>query len=178
MDPFVGEIKMFAFGFVPQGYAACDGTIMQVSQNQALNSLIYNQFGGDGRTTFALPDMRGRAPMNFSTMRPFPGQVTSIVKVADKGGAETVTLGLNQTPIHTHQAYGANAAATKSAVKGNLIAQPSGGINIYAPAASAVISLNPASITASPTPTGHNNMQPYSVVNFCIALVGLYPPRQ
>ena len=179
MDPFLGEVKMFSFPFVPAGYAACDGAIMQITQNAALYSLIGIYYGGDGKATFALPDLRGRLPMNFSTANPFPAPVPNVVRMGEKAGAEGVALTATQVPAHTHQAYGAAVASNKSALKGNLLAEPTGGINIYAPANSPTTALNSGSITPTGGSAAHNNMQPYLVVNFCIAISNaLYPPRQ
>lgn len=169
-DPFLSEVRMFGFKYAPKGWALCDGQLLPIAQNQALYALLGTTYGGDGQVEFALPDLRGRAPIHFGDG----------VKQGVAAGAENVTLQSSQMPAHTHQATGATdtfnsrnyddtvfTAATDTGTQ-----QPS---NVYGPA-SATVTLG-ASITAAGGSQPHDNMQPSLVVNFCIATVGVFPSR-
>lgn len=179
MEPFVGEIKMFTFNWAPSGWAKCDGTQLNVQQNVALFSLLGNKFGGDGRTTFNLPDLRGQIPVGQGRS-PVTGAIYSI---GNKGGTETVTLTSAQMPAHAHAtnvlATTGNfplPAANLFAVPGQYQTNPT--TPLYAPKGSNTpVALN----TAAVTPSGgaaHTNMQPWAVTNYCIATTGNYPSRQ
>lgn len=184
-DPFVGEIKIWAFNWAPIGWALCDGAILQVSQNQALASLLSNQFGGDGRTTFGLPDLRGRTPIGTGPSTDTPtNYVTGKVY-----GVETVTLNATNVPSHTHAVTANPVNGTLTFPSGNNFAtvvpqlptttQP---FNVYLPNASGAAipnpqALAPATVSTSGGNQPHNNMQPFTVLNFCIATTGYYPPR-
>ena len=169
MDPFLGEIRAFSFGQVPKGWAACAGQMMSISQNQALFSLLGTYYGGDGVTTFALPDLRGRAPVGS-------GQGTSgtTLPIGATLGSETVALTAAQIPSHTHAVLGITAAATTNVPTGAALAQTTDAE--YAPPGGA--SMNAAAVsTGGGSGVGHNNMQPSLAVSWCIATSGIFPSR-
>jgi len=170
-DPFTGEIRVFGFNFPPKDWAACDGTIIPISQNPNLFSLLGNTYGGDGRTTFALPDLRGRAVMG-----PVGGALN------DPQGSPTVTLTPAQIPAHVHTAYADNSQPASTTAAERLPARFRVTYN------QAFIATNdsptPTMTTLSPQAVGstgdsqaHDNMQPYLVANYCICLKGNYPAR-
>ena len=166
-EPFLAEIRMVGFNFAPRGWAFCDGQILPINQNQSLYSLLGTTYGGDGRTSFALPDLRGRVPIHVGSS---DGVHHSIEK---KSGEETHTLAANEMPQHTHNIQASASAATSSDPTGTVLAQST---QIYGSPANMV-----AMISGTMTNTGggqaHENMQPYLAVNFCIALQGLFPSR-
>lgn len=177
-EPFVGEIRLFSFNYAPQGWALCNGALLPIYQNQALYSLIGMTFGGDG-TNFALPDLRGRVPIPPGT-NPVSGNT---VKAGTQDGSETVTLTTAQIPPHTHPVYAnnmnADIASPISTASGFIWAEAddpgSNLLNAYAPSANATMAASAISTAGGSQP--HDNMQPYLVVNYCIALTGVYPPR-
>lgn len=167
MEPFIAEIRMVAFGFPPRGWAFCDGQLIAISQNSALFSILGTTYGGDGRTTFGLPDLRGRTPIQQGS-----GPGLSTYRLGQKGGSENVTLTANQTPSHTHGMQGNNADATGGDPAGNLpaaVSKPA-----YANAG-AMAAMNAAAVTNSGGSQHHTNTQPTLAVYFCIALVGIFP---
>lgn len=167
-QPYLGEIRIFGGNFAPQGWAFCDGTVLPIAQYDALYALIGTTYGGDGQTTFALPDLRGRLPLHQGTGQSSytPGQV---------GGAESVTLTPNQLPAHTHTLLSGGGSALSPA---NAYPGVAAGTNseVYG-AAIGLTGFNPATITASPGGQPHDNFQPYLCLNFIIALVGIFPSR-
>jgi len=165
--PFLGEIKLVSFAFPPKGWALCSGQILPINQNQALFSLLGTNYGGDGRTTFRLPDLRGRAPMHMGNG----------VALGELAGTEAVTLVASQMPPHTHGLTGTSDLAN-AAVPGGAqpAAKPRGGINRYAPSGSNT-AMAPTAIAAKGGTQPHNNMQPYAVLNWVIALQGIFPSR-
>jgi microcystin-dependent protein len=169
-NPFVAEIRIFPFNFAPTGWAFCDGQILPLSQNTALFSLLGTTYGGDGKSTFALPDMQGNAPMH-----PGQGAGLSLHDLGETGGSQTVTLLESEIPLHSHAMSGESQVnANKSAPgPGTSFARAVGG-TIYQTTSDVIM----GSVVA---PAGgdqpHNNMQPYLTLNFCIALQGVYPPR-
>lgn len=177
-EPFLGQIQMFGFNFNPRGWAKCDGQLLPISQNSALFSLLGTQYGGDGRTTFGLPGLRGRVPIHQGNG---PGLLPK--SIGSKGGQETVALNATEIPSHTHSATG-NAKA--AAGRGNNTA-PAGrtwaGLareNAYSDAtADTDMMADNVEVTVGNTggSQSHNNMQPYLTVNFCIALTGIFPSR-
>jgi microcystin-dependent protein len=184
VDPYIGEIKLWSFAWAPTGWLLCDGTMMQVAQNQALFSLINNSFGGDGRTTFALPDLRGRTPVGVGVSPADPSVTYNKNGLA--GGVEKVTLSAAQVPAHVHTVAAVAAPGTQAVPTGNLLAsvvsQTAGSttdFSLYQPAGSTqTVALNSGSVSVSGGGSSHSNMQPYMVVNFCICTTnGLYPPR-
>ena len=171
-EPFVGEIRMFAGNFAPQGWAFCDGQLLAVSQNDALFSLLGTIYGGDGRTTFGLPDMRGRLPMHAGT-----GPGLSPRRLGAKFGAENVTLTVNQMPSHTHSVGGNNVAGSSSSPSG-YFAKDVSNSNLYINSLSSTrTSMSSNMITNSGGSGSHTNLMPYLCVNFIIALYGIYPSR-
>jgi microcystin-dependent protein len=169
-EPFVGEIRMFAGNFAPRGWAFCDGQLLAVSQNDALFSLLGTIYGGDGRTTFGLPDLRGRIPVHAGH-----GPGLSERRLGSLGGQESVTLTVNQLPSHTHPLHGAASPATDTRPVGNAPAQ--------APLADVWSSRSQDTQLAAATvaPVGgsrtHTNLMPFLCVHFIIALVGIYPSQ-
>lgn len=171
-EPLLGEIRLFPFDFAPVGWHLCDGSELQIIQNQALYSLLGITFGGNGTTTFNLPDLRGRVPMH-------QGAVLFTAPRGQAGGSEGVTLSAAQMPQHTHAAIGSSAVATMAGKTpvGNVWATvSSGGATPYAPGNSNnVVSMYPA--VQSVGGAAHSNMQPSMTLNYCIAMQGYYPPR-
>lgn len=164
-EPFVGEIRLFSFGVIPKGWAACNGQILQISQNQALFTILSNRFGGDGRTTFALPDLRGRTPLNISGDYP----------IATIGGEAAHMLTNAEMPQHTHAVHGDSTLAALPSPEGNVWGTTAAARPIYSSTANVKMSSN--AIGAVGSNQAHNNMQPHSAVSFCIALSGFYPSR-
>lgn len=166
-EPFLAEVRMVGFNFAPRGWAFCDGQILPINQNQSLYSLLGTTYGGDGRTTFALPDLRSRSPMHRGS-----GHV-----LGQKSGFETVTLSQAEMPNHNHVLRGRDTAATGFSPADNELANVDAAFDdVYAPSGGNV---NMASGTIANVGGGqaHNNMQPYLALNFCIALQGLFPSR-
>lgn len=174
-DPFVAEIRIFPFNFAPKGWAFCDGQLLPISQNTALFSLLGTTYGGDGKSTFALPDLQGRAPM-----QPGQGQGLSLHDLGEESGSETVTLLTSEMPAHAHNVGRATDQPANSptpvanvwALGGSVRAV----VNLYNPGApTAAMKSDIIQVTGSSFP--HNNMQPYLTLNFCIALQGVFPQR-
>ena len=169
-EPFVGEIRMFGFNFAPQGWAQCNGQLLPISQNTALFSLLGTTYGGDGRTTFALPDMRSRVPV---CQGQGPGH--SSYAEGQAGGAETVTLAAAQMPGHTHPVKASSSAAASDQPEGRALARSASHIYTAKPDASTVMNADMLGDAGGSQP--HDNIQPYLAVNFCIALSGIFPSR-
>jgi microcystin-dependent protein len=169
-EPFVGEIRMFGFGFAPQGWALCNGQLLPISQNTALFSLLGTTYGGDGRTTFALPNMQSRVPV---CQGQGPG-LSSYVE-GQAGGAETVTLAAAQMPGHTHPVKASSSAAGSDQPGGRALARSASHIYTAEPDTSTVMNADMLGGAGGSQP--HGNIQPYLAVNFCIALTGIFPPR-
>ncbi|MFJ7406770.1 MULTISPECIES: phage tail protein [unclassified Lysinibacillus] len=163
-DPFVGEIKLFSFRRVPRGWALCDGQLLSINTNQALFSLLGITYGGNGVTTFALPDLRGRVPIH----------VGNGVTLGQKAGQETHTLTSNEMPAHTHVVTASAESATLKVATGNVWGTTT--VNMYA-SNQLNTHMNAQALSPSGNSQSHQNMQPYSVANYCIALIGIYPPR-
>lgn len=169
-EPFVGEIRMFAGNFAPRGWAFCDGQLLAVSQNDALFSLLGTIYGGDGRTTFGLPDCRGRIPIHAGH-----GPGLSERRLGAKGGAEKVTLTVNQLPSHGHPMQASSEAATTANPQGEVLAETLTD-RVYRPD-SADTNMASSSVTNTGGSRSHTNEMPYLCVHFIIALVGIYPSR-
>jgi microcystin-dependent protein len=171
-DPFVAEIRVVGFNFAPLGWATCDGQLMPISQNTALFSLLGTTYGGDGKSTFALPDLQGRAPMH-----PGQGAGLSLRDLGEEGGTETVTLLQNEMPAHTH-ALSANAlpaSASLAAPTQGLGRSVGGSAYKASPPATAAMSPQAVGLTGGDSP--HNNLMPYLTLNYIIALQGVFPAR-
>ncbi|MGJ8570401.1 MAG: phage tail protein [Hoeflea sp.] len=170
-EPFLAEVRLMGFNFAPRGWAFCDGQILPINQNQSLYSLLGTTYGGDGRTSFALPDLRGRTPIH--TGRSNGGGDHTL---GQRSGEETHTLGANEMPQHDHVAHASSANGDQLNPTGAILAAAA---NLYAPAAASPVRQPVASSTVAHVGGGqaHENMQPYIAVNFCIALRGLFPSR-
>lgn len=180
MEPFVGEITLFAFGKTPQGWLPCNGQILNITQYVVLASLLGNAYGGDGKTTFALPDLRGRVVVNQGSSTTTPSSITTPYKVGFAAGAESVTLTTSNIPPHTHSLEVVNIAPNTDNPVGTLLAQANA--NIYASgsaaaAAATLVTLAPGSVSIAGSSYPHENRQPSLALQFCIATVGLYPSR-
>lgn len=171
-EPFIAEIRIFAGNFAPRGWAFCDGQLLPVSQNTALFSLIGTTYGGDGRTTTALPNLQGRAPMH-------PGRGPGLTdrRLGQRGGVTEVTLTEAQMPNHTHQMYGSGRPANNDDPASNRYLGTASSANAaYAPPNN-LVAMADASLPNTGGSQAHNNLQPLLTMNFIIALVGLYPSR-
>jgi microcystin-dependent protein len=173
-DPFVAEIRIFPFNFPPKGWAFCDGQLMPISQNTALFSLLGTVYGGDGKSTFALPDMQGNVPM-----QPGQGQGLSLRDLGEMSGVESITLLVSEIPLHTHSiaTHNLDFADTQNPSPDASLAKSNQG-NAYQTTVNA--NLTQLAFQALPPAGGglpHNNMQPYLTLNFCIALQGVFPQR-
>lgn len=160
--PFIGEIKICAFNFPPKGWALCNGQFLPINQNQALFSLLGTTYGGNGVTTFSLPDMRSTGPMHFGG-----GFVQG-----QRGGEENHTLISSEMPAHNHFVPASNRPGNQASPAGNLFAAHRGGYGNNSDT-----SLSPASVSNAGGSQPHSNMPPYLVLNFVIALVGIFPSR-
>ena len=165
-EPFLAEIRLMSFQFPPKGWAACNGQLLPINQNQALFSLLGTTYGGDGRVTFALPDLRGRVPLHRGGSQQL-GQV---------GGEQAHTLTVAETPSHTHTVNGTTThATTPSPGTGVTLATSAGAAAYQVPEGR--VAMSDSSLSPVGGSQAHNNMQPYTTVGFCIALQGIYPPR-
>lgn len=175
-QPFMGEIRAFGFGFAPKAWAMCNGQLLSIQQNQALFSLLGTNYGGNGTTNFALPDLRGRAALSFGQ-----GPGLSNYVIGEPTGTENVTLLSTQIPQHTHLWAANSAAGDVFTPAGNFLAGAidTAGLaqNTYGAAGGATVPLATGMLAATGNNTGHQNMQPYLVVNYCIALQGIFPSR-
>ncbi|PJO37916.1 phage tail protein [Delftia acidovorans] len=170
-DPFVAEIRLGGFNFAPKGWAFCDGQLLPLSQNTALFSLLGTTYGGDGKSNFSLPNLQGRMPMH-----PGQGPGLSLHDLGETGGTETVTLLESEIPRHTHQALAASPADPA-------VASPAGATLGSAPTRPYIApASNTSAVTMAPPQAAggsqpHNNLPPFLVMNFIIALQGVFPPR-
>lgn len=173
-DPFVAEIRIFGFNFAPTGWALCNGQLLPISQNTALFALLGTTYGGDGKSTFALPNLQGRAPLHTGWNQPGPG--LSLYDLGEQDGVEFVTLLESEMPAHSHQMR----AATQDNADVNIpsatssFASSTGG-TLYQNTANVQLGFQALAPAGGSLP--HNNMQPYLCVNFCIAMQGVFPSR-
>jgi microcystin-dependent protein len=169
-DPFVAEIRIFAGNFAPKGWATCDGQLMPISQNTALFSLLGTMYGGDGKSTFALPDLAGSVPVHADDNQFFQGA---------NGGVETVTLLTSEMALHNHGAMGSNQPANQFGPDPQeVLARSQGGTAYQSNSSQNLVNMdqiNAITLTGGNLP--HNNMQPYLALFFIIALQGVFPPR-
>lgn len=173
LDPFIGEITVFAGNFAPTGWAFCSGQLLPIAQNTALFSILGTNYGGDGRSTFGLPNLNGRSPLHAGQsagpglQQRFTGEV---------GGAESVALSVAEMPSHTHQLHATSAATLSNPASNALLATSNGG-NVYRDPTH-LVGMDPSVVQA--TSNGgqpHNNRQPYLALSYIIALQGIFPPR-
>ncbi len=169
-EPFLGEIRMFAGNFAPQGWALCDGQLLAISQNDALFSLLGTFYGGDGRTTFGLPDLRGRVPIHTGS-----GPGLSARSLGAKGGEETMTVTQAQLPTHSHAMQGSSDLADSPNPEGRVVAT-STTVDLYINEAPAN-TLASDSISTIGGSQAHTNLMPFLCIHFIIALFGTFPPR-
>ncbi len=172
MDPFIGQIIMFGGNFAPRGWALCDGQLLQISQFQALFSILGTTYGGDGRTTFGLPDLRGRV-----SVHPGNGPGLSSYNLGQKGGAEQVTLNTTQIPAHNHLVSCVSANGNQGAPAGHIPAGESVAAASVWSDANADGTMKSSMIQNTGGNKQHENRQPYQAVNYIIALTGVFPSR-
>jgi microcystin-dependent protein len=167
-EPFLSEIRIMSFDYAPKGWATCDGQVLPINQNQALFSLLGTTYGGDGRVTFALPDLRARVPVH----------VGSGHTLGERAGETAHTLSINELPTHTHalnaSTQGANSPSP-TAPQGNVFGV-TGGNQVYGPPNN-LAALDPGTVTSVGGSQAHENRMPYTVLNFCIALQGIFPSQ-
>lgn len=172
-EPFVAEIRIFAGNFAPRGWAYCDGQLLPISQNTALFSLIGTTYGGDGRSTTALPNLQGRVPMHAGR-----GPGLTDRRLGERTGVGTVTLTEAQIPNHTHGLLGSGENGDQGSLTNNVVLGRSRNGSLYqTDTSSAVVQMNAGALASSGGSQAHYNMQPYLGLSFIIALVGLYPSR-
>ncbi|HLF26216.1 MAG TPA: tail fiber protein [Anaerolineae bacterium] len=169
--PYIGEIRMFGGNFAPAGWAFCDGQLMPIAENDALFTLIGTTYGGDGQTTFALPDLRGRIPIHQGT-----GGGLTPRTLGESGGVETVTLTVNQSPAHAHTFVGTASTASAANPANALVAAPST-IDLYRPATAPNSNLAANALGATGGSQPHDNLQPYQCISFIISLFGIFPTQ-
>jgi microcystin-dependent protein len=175
-DQFLAEIRIFASNFAPQGWATCDGQLLSISQNTALFSLLGTNYGGDGRVTFGLPDLRGRVPVSQGQ-----GPGLSGYTVGEELGSDTITLLVSEMPAHTHgldaedpSIQGADQSAPSPT---SVLAASTGGFAYRPDASTQPVAMNAAAVPPLGGSQPHNNLQPYLTLTFCIALTGIFPAR-
>ncbi|MDQ3280461.1 MAG: tail fiber protein [Acidobacteriota bacterium] len=173
MDPFVAEIRIFPFNFAPTGWAMCNGQLLPLSQNTALFSLLGTTYGGDGKSTFALPDLQDNAALGAGQ-----GQGLSEYYLGQQSGVSAVSLIEPEMPAHTHFLEANNGFGNNTDPSSNSFSRVFGGGNMYkAPSGATIAMMDPRMIGGAGGSQPHNNMQPYLVLNFCIAMQGVFPPR-
>lgn len=164
-EPFLSEIRIMSFGFAPQGWALCDGQLLPINQNQALFSLLGTTYGGDGRVNFALPDLRSRVPIHMGSAH----------TLGERGGEQGHTLSISEIPTHVHALQGSSDSGTLVIAAGNVPATSAS--QMYQAPDANLVAMNPASVTNVGGSQAHLNMQPYLVLNFSIALQGIFPSQ-
>ncbi len=164
-QPYVGEIRMFAGNFAPAGWMFCEGQLLPISENETLFNLIGTTYGGDGQSTFALPDLRGRIPLHFGNG----------FTLAESGGVEEVTLTTATIPAHSHPFLATTNNSTSNSISGNLLSQPPVILEYFQNAPSVALSASSGGSTGGSQP--HSNFQPYLCVDFIISLFGIFPSQ-
>ncbi len=166
-QPYVGEIRMFAGNFAPAGWMFCEGQLLPISENETLFNLIGTTYGGDGQSTFALPDLRGRIPVHMG------GGFT----LAETGGAETITLTVSQIPAHSHPMLASNDTASGNAPANNVLAATTGATTFAYGSLNPISAISPQAISSTGGSQPHDNFQPYLCVDFIISLFGIFPSQ-
>ncbi|PYP82658.1 MAG: phage tail protein [Blastocatellia bacterium AA13] len=164
-EPFLSEIRIMSFGFPPKGWALCDGQLLPINQNQALFSLLGTTYGGDGRVNFGLPDLRARAPIHMGAGH----------TLGERGGEQAHTLSISEVPTHTHSLNGSTSAGTVVIPTNNLLGTTPN--QFYVNPSNNLVALEPSSVANVGGSQAHLNMQPFLVLNFCIALQGIFPSQ-
>lgn len=176
---FIGQIMMAGFSFAPRFFAQCNGQLLPINQNQALFSLLGTQFGGNGTTNFALPDLRSRTPIGYASSVD-PSWQPPGVQIGQRAGVENVTLLSTNLPSHTHAMNASTTAGDGRTPSTRVFATSTNtgtAVNLYANASGPTVALNAQTIAPSGGSQPHPNLQPYSTINFCIALSGIFPSR-
>lgn len=168
IDPYIGEIAIFAFNYAPQGYAFCNGQLLSTTSYNSLFTILGTTYGGNGTTNFAVPDFRGKAPVSFGT-----GTGLSTYNLGDMAGVESVALSLSELPAHNHSLNIYSGEGSTTTDSGNYVAQYGEGIKSFSN--SSDTSMNSNAIGSAGGSQAHTNMQPYLALNYCIALQGIYP---
>ena len=172
-DVFLGEIRVFGCNFAPTGWAMCNGQLLPLAQNTALFSLLGTYYGGDGKSTFGLPNLKGSLPLDYGQ-----GPGLSNYAIGETGGSPAVTLLTSEMPIHNHAAICSPAAGNSTSPGGNAFAGTSRGKPpAYGPSGSGTVNMSPSAVATAGSGQPHENMPPYLTLNFCIALQGIYPSR-
>jgi len=169
-EPFIAEIRIFGFNFAPRGWAFCNGQILPIAQNTALFSLVGTTYGGNGQTTFALPDLQSRAPMQQGA-----GPGLTPCSLGESAGADAVALAPSQMPLHSHLVQCSSGNANSQSASGTFLATEIGPAQTYSPSGAASMAAD--AIGVSGGGQAHPNMQPFLAMNFCIALQGIFPSR-
>jgi microcystin-dependent protein len=166
-EPFLSEIRLMSFNYAPKGWAMCNGQLLPINQNQPLFSLLGTTFGGDGRVNFALPDLRGRAPIH----------VGSGHTLGERGGEQAHTLSIAELPTHVHAANATSAVATQNNPTSSVLLAQSTSSPLYSTSASNLAAMAPNSLSNTGGSQAHLNMQPFLTLTFCIALQGIFPSQ-
>jgi microcystin-dependent protein len=164
-EPFLSEIRIMSFGFPPKGWALCDGQLLPINQNQALFSLLGTTYGGDGRVNFGLPNLQGRAPIHMGSGH----------TLGERGGEQGHTLSISEIPTHTHVLNATSNNGTALIAAGNLLATSN--LPAYLAPDNNLVAMNPATVANVGGSQAHLNMQPFLVLNFSIALQGIFPSQ-
>ena len=165
-EPFLSEIRIMSFGFAPKGWALCDGQLLPINQNQALFSLLGTTYGGDGRVTFGLPNLQGRTPIHMGSGH----------TLGEQGGEQGHTLSISELPQHAHVANATTTLATANTPAATSLLAQSSASQLYTSAAN-LVAMSPTAIANVGGSQAHLNMQPFLVLNFCIALQGIFPSQ-
>ncbi len=165
-EPFLSEIRIMSFNFAPKGWAQCNGQLLPINQNQPLFSLLGTTYGGDGRTTFGLPNLQGHTPIHFGNGH----------TLGEKGGEQAHTLSISELPTHVHIANATTATATTNTPANNLMLAQSTSSQLYT-AAGNLVPMSPLAIASIGGSQAHLNMQPFLTLTFCIALQGIFPSQ-
>jgi microcystin-dependent protein len=165
--PFIGQLLLASFNFAPRGYQQCNGQALPISSNQALFSLLGTYFGGNGVTTFQLPNLQGRTPVGFGDG----------IERGQVGGEDFHTLTTQEVPPHIHSLQGTTSAATSPTPDGNVFGTTTGNVTFYAAQPGIIVTMNPATISSAGGSQPHENRQPFLVMTWCIAISGIFPTR-